>query len=123
KYQCPTHQFDSICLFHGVGSLLTPPPRNAYWVPRRTPLRISALHEGRLVVCGQSVEYHHQQDPCQDGEMLPLWSLRCSVADLFKKFSGSVQSSGRSPGLFWAVAKIIGSVRERKKILWNISWP
>jgi hypothetical protein len=35
--------------------------------------------------------------------------LRCSVADLFKKFSGSVQSSGRSPGLLWGVAKIISS--------------
>ena len=35
--------------------------------------------------------------------------LRCSVADLFKKFSGSVQSSGRPPGLLWDAAKIIGS--------------
>ena len=36
-------------------------------------------------------------------------TLRCSVADLFKKFSGSVQSSYRSSGLLWGVAKIIGS--------------
>jgi hypothetical protein len=34
---------------------------------------------------------------------------RCSVADLFKKFSGNVQSSGRPPGLLWGVAKITGS--------------
>jgi hypothetical protein len=47
--------------------------------------------------------------------------LRCSVADLFKKFSGSVQSSARPPGLLWGVAKIIGS--EGEEILWNIWWP
>ena len=35
--------------------------------------------------------------------------LRRSVADLFKKFSGSVQSSGRPPGLPWDTAKSDGN--------------